>query len=104
VQFGRLAYGLPLLWWDRAGEETWSAPESGAPSDRQRDPTREAEVRTRGAQTGPGERAHRPDAGGRSASAAPAKAHGAADRDTAARGTYRAPDRGAHRPAVRAAA
>src|SRR6202040_1392257 len=85
-----------------AGEETWRAPESGAPSARQRDPTGQAEVRSRCAQTGSGQKAHRPDAGGRPASAAQATAHGTSDLDTAARGAFRAPHRGAHGPAIRA--
>src|SRR5712692_9092130 len=56
------------------GEETWRAPENGAPSHRPRDPTREEEAGSRSAQTGCGERAHRPDAR-RPASAAQAAAH-----------------------------
>ena len=45
-------------------EETWSAPANGAASDSERDPAGEEEGGKGRAETGVGERTHRPDAGG----------------------------------------
>src|SRR5579863_9957411 len=87
----------------RTGEEAWSAPTNGAPSDRQCDSDGAKEARTETSETGSGQRGNRPDARERPASAAQAAAHGAPHLDPAARGATWPSDRRAHRAAIRTA-
>src|SRR5579862_1063637 len=86
----------------RTGQEAWRASTNGAPGNRERDPARAKEARTEAAEGGSVEGCHRGDAGGGSAGAAEAAAHGASDLCTVAGRAPGVSDRRGDRAAVRA--
>src|ERR1700693_5570599 len=86
----------------RTGQEAWRASTDGAPGHRERDPARAKEALTEAAESGSVEGCHRAYAGGGSAGAAEAAAHGTSDLGTVARRASGVYDRRGHRAAVRA--